>query len=1241
MRTFSNDQRVRTIRPYARTSRAGMRLRGALLCTSALAGIAVAIPSVALFGLIKATPALAQSTGGRGGPLSFSQTSGLGGGYEQAGGAGVGAMGGGGGGPGAAGTLGGAGGNNSSGGGGAGGINGTTAATILPGNSTGGNGGNATPSVDATTANGGGGGAGGFGYVLTAAGTFATTAGQVFTGGVGGAGNGNTDGQGGTGGNGGGGLLLLQGGTFTNVLGASLIGGAGGLNPATAGGPISSLNFGGAGLVTSNYVGTTFAATVVNAGVMTGGVGGGISPTPIGALGRPQNIDGSGGDGAIFNGGGSFTNTGTGVITGGQGASAFNGTPTLAAGLLGGAGGTGVSMLQGGTITNDGQIRGGQGGAGAVGTPGDRLQVSIGVFFGSSGGNGVNLFGPGNAAVSLVNNATGVIAGGAGGTAGSGFITGGTPTAGAGGGGGYGVNAARGSILNFGQILGGAGGNGANATNPNQRGGFGFSQEGTSGIRLDGFALQAGSVTVDNRNVIRGGNGGAAGASGAGALGANGAAAGVGIEAISLAAGPHTILNTGSITGGNGGAASTGTTNGTPGAGGAGISMRGDGTITNSAAISGGLSGNGATRANAITFLSGVHTLTLQTGASFTGNVVVDTAAAFNPGVSASNTLNLDSAGTGTISLAQFINFGHLTQTGAGGGTWTLTGAGAFANDATLSSGTMSLGAGAVLTVPSMTVTGSGLLGGTGTVAGTVNVNNGGVLSPGNSIGVINVNGNLVLGAGAIYRVEVAPTNGSADRTNVTGSASLGGTLNAVATGGTYTPGSRYTVLHADGGLSGQFANVSFAPGSFGTFRPIAVYDTANNNVDLLIAQGLVTPFLVNGTPNQRAVAGAVDTALTAGSSLAPFLALFPLASPQLNAALDQLSGEVHVSTPGVLADESRYMRDAMLGRLRQASYGGNASMASLSVGGPVAAFADGELDSALAYGKSPIVTKAPRMVAPSYDVTFWAQGFGARGRFETDGNAATLRRDLAGFISGIDTRVGGNGRLGVAAGYTGSKNALDGRGTADVETAHIAGYGGWNVGAVNLRAGGAYAFHSIATDRLIAFPGFFDRTTANYDGHTGQIFGELGYGFAFGNVAIEPFAGAAWVRVKTDAAAERGGLAALNVAGTTFETGYATLGIRAASMIALGHDMMLVPRGTLAWQHAFDTITPAGVLAFQAAPVPFTIAGVPIARDSLLAEAGLDLAIGRNATLGVSYVGQVASNVQDHAAKGKFSWKF
>src|SRR5204862_6349368 len=83
----------------------------------------------------------------------------------------------------------------------------------------------------------------------------------------------------------------------------------------------------------------------------------------------------------------------------------------------------------------------------------------------------------------------------------------------------------------------------------------------------------------------------------------------------------------------------------------------------------------------------------------------------------------------------------------------------------------------------------------------------------------------------------------------------------------------------------------------------------------------------------------------------------------QVPAALDQLSGEVHASTASVLADESLYVRSAILGRLRQASYGGDigtmGTMAALRLGGPQA-FADADEISALAYAKSPLVTKAP-----------------------------------------------------------------------------------------------------------------------------------------------------------------------------------------------------------------------------------------------------------------------------------------
>src|SRR5205814_5853254 len=101
-------------------------------------------------------------------------------------------------------------------------------------------------------------------------------------------------------------------------------------------------------------------------------------------------------------------------------------------------------------------------------------------------------------------------------------------------------------------------------------------------------------------------------------------------------------------------------------------------------------------------------------------------------------------------------------------------------------------------------------------------------------------------------------------------------------------------------------------------------------------------PLLSGGTRNERAVAAAIDTALQAGVATPPFLALFNLTSAQLAGALDQLSGEAHASTAGVLVDESLYARSAVLGRLRQASYGGDSSMASLSMGGPQA-FANGE----------------------------------------------------------------------------------------------------------------------------------------------------------------------------------------------------------------------------------------------------------------------------------------------------------
>jgi outer membrane autotransporter protein len=582
---------------------------------------------------------------------------------------------------------------------------------------------------------------------------------------------------------------------------------------------------------------------------------------------------------------------------------------------------------------------------------------------------------------------------------------------------------------------------------------------------------------------------------------------------------------------------------------------------------------------------------------------------------------------TDTATLAAAID-GSGTLNKLGSGKLILSGTSTYTGATTVDGGTLTVNgsiANSFVTINGGTLGGNGTVGGFAAAAGAI-------IAPGNSIGTLNVAGPATFNAGSIYQVE-ANAAGQADKIIATGAATInGGTVQVLAAVGNYGLATNYNILHATS-VTGTFSSVTsslaFLTASL-AYTPTDVTLTLTRNASAF--QSVAQTF------NQRAVGGALDASPFGGALVQ---AVLPLTVPQALQAFDQLSGEVHPSTMGALVDESLYVRSAILGRLRQASYGGDAGMAALSMGGPQAFAGDEELSSALAYAKSPMVTKAPRVApAPGRDIVFWSQGFGAWGKFNSDGNAAALSRDLAGFITGFDARFG-NWRGGIAAGYTGSHNNTDGRGSANVETGHVAAYGGVNVGALNLRAGGAYAFHTIDTDRTINFPGFFDRATAHYQGGTGQIFGEAGYGFAFGKLAIEPFAGAAWVRLDTDAFSEKGGAAALNVAANSFEVGYSTLGVRAASLVPLDNGMGVIPRASAAWQHAFNSVTPDATVAFQNVAGSFVVAGVPIARDALLAEAGLDLAISRNATIGVSYTGQIANNVQDHAAKGRFSWKF
>ena len=185
------------------------------------------------------------------------------------------------------------------------------------------------------------------------------------------------------------------------------------------------------------------------------------------------------------------------------------------------------------------------------------------------------------------------------------------------------------------------------------------------------------------------------------------------------------------------------------------------------------------------------------------------------------------------------------------------------------------------------------------------------------------------------------------------------------------------------------------------------------------------------------------------------------------------------------------------------------------------------------------------------------------------------------------------------------------------------------------------WAWSDIDTSRAVIFPGFFERQTANYNADTRQIFGEVAYPTTMGGLGVEPFAGLAFVSIDTETFRERGGaLASLRGLDTDQDVGYSTLGLRAASTMHWG-DMLVTPHVSAAWQHAFDDVTPGAALAFASTGIGFDISGVPLAQDSALIDAGLDLALGPNTTAGVSYSGQFGGGVTDNGVKGRFTLLF
>ncbi|RXT23483.1 hypothetical protein B5U98_11235 [Bosea sp. Tri-39] len=668
------------------------------------------------------------------------------------------------------------------------------------------------------------------------------------------------------------------------------------------------------------------------------------------------------------------------------------------------------------------------------------------------------------------------------------------------------------------------------------------------------------------------------------------------------------------------------------------------------------------------TTFTGVNTY--AGGTEIAAGTVIGQATSFGSGrISNLGALIIDQPTDATFAN-RITGSGSLTKRGAGN--LTLTGSNILSGPTTVEAGKLSVN-GTLLLSP-LTVRNGATLAGSGAV-GSTTIQSGATIAPGNSIGTLNVAGNLVLAPGSLYEVEIGG-NGTSDRIAVIATGGALGT--ATVTGSqigvtaldpqtSYINGQRYTIITAAGGVSGTVAGAV----SRSAFLDLTV-DHRPNQVDLVIAlkgtppvtppdpgtppvtppdpgtppvtpPGPGTPPVttptappaifgtVAQTRNQFATAAGLDTLPQAGRTLALYNSLLMLDAPSARQAFDALSGEIHASARSALVDESWLLRAAVNDRLRSAFGAVGASpMATLNYGfsADLAPSATGPM---------------PRLRTDRFAV--WGQGYGAWGRTDSDRNAAKLTRSTGGFLIGADVAVFDTMRVGVIAGYSRSEFDVNARlSSGESDNYHFGLYGGGQWGALGLRAGASYTWHDIETRRTVTFAGFSDGLKGNYDAGTAQVFGELGYRVdlgqtALGKVALEPFAGLAYVNLHTDWLSETGGAAALTARSDDTSLGYSTLGLRASTTFALqGMDLTL--RGGLAWRHAFGDVTPTAALAF-AGSSSFTVAGLPIARDAGVVEAGLELAISPSAALSLAYTGQLAQDAQDHAFKANLAVRF
>ena len=630
-------------------------------------------------------------------------------------------------------------------------------------------------------------------------------------------------------------------------------------------------------------------------------------------------------------------------------------------------------------------------------------------------------------------------------------------------------------------------------------------------------------------------------------------------------AGTNTIVNRGTITGTGGIAIDNSTAAG---------SMN----LTNFGTINGAVLFGSA--GDTLTFVTGVPTFPADGGGG-------------------SDTLRLVGTRGDTLDITQITNFENLVK--LGGGNWTLVGNGFFTGGTSIQMGQLYVNGtlnSRVVVMP------EGLLGGTGFIGG--NVTNFGVVNPGtgpgsaNSIGKLTIKGDYMQAKGGTLVIEISGKRpGQYDVLAIDGRAQLDGALRIERVGKSprLKVGDRLAFLTASNGVDGRFSDVRNPLTSNTMVRPEVVYE--KNAVVLAGVQASYKEFAdqKNLTPNQRAVAVAVDDAAFGRNARKDKMVEY------LNErTLDKLPKDLDRVAPEEIAAVYRMgvaMADTQARNIQQRT-----EEIRLTNRRPLRAPTPSVNGAAGAVGNEAVSAKRVVATEPADRWGSFFTGSGQVARVGRTDNAREYNMETGGITVGIDYQLTPNLVVGIMAGYANMAAQLVDDGSINANGGKLGAYGTYFKDGFHANAAVTGGLNSYEISRA-ALQGMARGKTE------GQEWSALiGAGYLWGEKAfkLEPMVAAQYTYMELDAFTERGSLAPMRVAAQHEESFRSTLGMKAAYEWNLGH-VLVRPELLVAWQHEYGerSFTLDSALASGASGA-FTVKDSGLGRDGLLLSGGVSV---------------------------------